>query len=221
MENTSALTSSASIPLPPMPARGARGPVPNSGDFREMLATQGVQAPASGVPTETEARIAAAQIASKANVNAGVKRGRVLTGMDTAAPATPAVAPDRFLPLRQGPGAARNFTSSSNGSTNTVEALRATTKFAPGPVVNPNLTQAVPAVAKTIKRTAAEMALAESATSPASVALPKAVEAYTYGLRAASERKAGQGKPGEVPPWFGGALENALDKYDAMKAATP
>ena len=33
------------------------------------------------------------------------------------------------------------------------------------------------------------------------------------GLRAASENK-----PGDVPPWFDDAVQNALEKYDAMKA---
>lgn len=201
MDNTSPLTASSSIPLPPMPQRGTRDAAPSSQDFRAMLEMEGVRAP----KTAAEAQITAAQIASKANVNAGVKRDHVWTGMDTTTPAAPPVASDRFMPLRQGPGAARTFSSSPNGSANTVEALRATTKFAPGPVVNPNLKQAVPAVAETIKRTAGKAEPIEAA--------PKAVEAYTYGLRAASENK-----PGDVPPWFDGAVQNALDKYDAMKA---
>ncbi len=202
MDNTSPLTASSSIPLPPMPQRGTRDPAPSSGDFRAMLEMEGVRPP----KTAAEAQITAAQIASKANVNAGVKRDHVWTGMDTTAPAAPAVASDRFMPLRQGPGAARTFSSSPSGSANTVEALRATTKFAPGPVVNPNLKQAVPAVAETIKRTAGN-------AEPVKAAAPKAVEAYAFGLRAASENK-----PSDVPPWFDGAVQNALDKYDAMKA---
>ena len=80
METTSA-ASAASIPLPPLPARGTRAPLPRGDDFKSLLATQGIAAPESGKPSDAEARIMAAQIASKANVNAGVKREPVLAGI--------------------------------------------------------------------------------------------------------------------------------------------
>ena len=172
-----------------------------------MLEMEGVRAP----KTAAEARITAAQIASKANVNAGVKRDHVWNGMDTTPPAAPAVAPDRFLPLRQGPSAARIFNSPSSGSADTVQALRATSKFAPGPVNNSNVAQAV--VARSIQRTTPD---ADGADAVATATAPAAVEAYTFGLRAAAETKAT-----DVPPWFNDAVKNALDKYDAMKASAP
>lgn len=178
-----------------------------------MLATQGVKPPSGAVPTATEAQIEAAQIAGKANVRTSVKTERVLTGMAppvvAPAPSTPPGMPGRFMSLRQGPGAARNFTAPSpeGVAANTVEGLRATTKFAPGPVGNPILQKVVPAVA----RTQAAKAAAETQDPVANTAAPKAVEAYTYGLRAASQNKAGQ-----VPDWFGGAMKNGLDKYDAL-----
>jgi hypothetical protein len=50
--------------------------------------------------------------------------------------------------------------------------------------------------------------------APATTAAPKAVEAYTYGLRAAAENK-----PGQVPSWFDSAVQNGLDKYDALNKA--
>lgn len=170
-----------------------------------MLATQGIKAPAGAVPTAAEAQIEAAQIAAKANVNMGVKRHPVLSGMQ--APAMPAVpaAEGRFMPLRQGPSAARTFTGPSlGGPATSVETLRATAKFAPGPVNVP--TRAIPVTARPVIPKAAE--------TPTPVAPPKAIEAYTYGLRAASDSKSAQ-----VPAWFDGAVKNALDKYDALNKA--
>ena len=208
METTSA-ASAASIPLPPLPARGTRAPLPRGDDFKSLLATQGIAAPESGKPSDAEARIVAAQIASKANVNAGVKREPVLAGMNTAQ--APVAAPQRFKPLRQGPGAARTFAESSSGSANTVEALRATTKFAPGPVAT--TVRSAPVVALAIKRAQTN----EDIQGPASpVATVKATEAYRFGLRAASQSQAA-----DVPPWFNNAMENAIQKYEAMKSAQP
>jgi len=211
METTSA-ASAASIPLPPLPARGTRAPLPSGGDFKRLLATQGINAPEQGTPNDAEARIMAAQIASKANVNAGVKREPVLAGMNTAQ--APVAAPQRFMPLRQGPGAARTFTGSNSGSANTVEALRATTKFAPGPVAT--TVRSAPVVAQTIKRTLVN----DQAQEPASpVATVRATEAYHFGLRAASQSQATDTQAAaDVPPWFNNAMENALEKYSAMKA---
>ncbi len=210
MDNTSPLTASMpSVPLPPRPQLGTRDPAPSAQDFRSMLETEGVRPP----KTAAEAKITAAQIADKAGVNARVTRDHVWNGMDTTPAAAPAVAPDRFLPLRQGPSAARIYNSpSGTGAATSVETLRATAKFAPGPVNTAGLAQAAPAVAQSIKRTAAKTdAEAEAATTADE---PPAVEAYNFGLRAAADNK-----PGSVPPWFSSAMQNGLDKYAAMKAS--
>ena len=105
METTS-LLSSSQIPLPPMPARGAHDAPPSDADFRTMLASQGVAAPKNGtVPSAMEA-----QIAAKATVNAGVKRGMVLPAASAAPVAIPPVATEgRFMSLRTGPGAAKIY----------------------------------------------------------------------------------------------------------------
>lgn len=204
MDKSSPLSSSAPLAiLPPQPAQGPSA-TPNQ-DFREMLATQGIKAPAGAVPTAAEAQIEAAQIAAKANVNMGVKRQPVLSGMQTTAAPTVSATEGRFLPLRQGPSAARAFTGTSPGGPATsVETLRATTKFAPGPVNAPS--RAIPATARPV--------IAKPDETPGAVAPPKAVEAYTYGLRAASDAKSAR-----VPAWFDGAVQNALDKYDALNKA--
>jgi hypothetical protein len=53
--------------------------------------------------------------------------------------------------------------------------------------------------------------------TPAETTPLRAVEAYTYGLKAAAEQK-----PSEIPAWFDDAVQNAFEKYDAMnKAKTP
>lgn len=209
MDKSSPLTAGAAplAILPPQPAQSAGGPAAANQDFREMLATQGIKAPAGAVPTAAEAQIEAAQIAAKANVNMGVKRQPVLTGMQQPQPATViAPNPGRFLPLRQGPSAARVYTGPVGTPTASVESLRATAKFAPGPVVN--TVKTVPALARTTNTDVEE--------TPAQTTPPSAVEAYTYGLRAASENKMGTNAPSQVPPWFDGAVQNALDKYAAL-----
>jgi len=221
MDKPSPLTSSSApmAVLPPHAARGANAPAVNTQDFRALLATQGVKPPAGDVPTTAEAQIEAAQIAAKANVNMGVKRGPVLTGMQQPqTPAVPAPTTERFMPLRQGPSAARTYTGSVSGApTTSVETLRATSKFAPGPVAGPVKT--VPALARPKADTAAQ---AMTQTTTAQVITPettplRAVEAYTYGLKAATEQT-----PAEIPAWFDDAVQNAFEKYDAMnKAKTP
>jgi hypothetical protein len=210
--DTSAVSSTS---LPPLPQHGARAPAVTNEDFRALMASQGLQAPASGTPTEAEARIAAAQIAAKANVRTAVKHGRVLAGMDTTPAATVApAAPGRFMPLRQGPAAARAFTApgSPGATASTVESLRATSKFSTGPVADPNRPQAAAAIARTQKIAMEKAAAAAAHSAPVRVPAPKAIEAYTYGLRAA-----GQTRDAELPAWFDDAVQNGIDKYAAMK----
>ncbi len=210
MDQTAPLASSSEIPLPPLPQRGTRSPAPTSADFRELLASQGVKPPADGKPmSETEARIAAAQIASKANVNASVKRDRQWSGM-TQAPAAPVPAAaansGRFLPLHAGPSAARLYTTPAVPAGETVTSLRAATKFAPGPVASPIAKNNTPAVAAAVKRAQ------ENGVEPR-VAVPEGADAYAYGLHAAAA-----GKQNQLPPWFSGAMSDAMDKYDSLKA---
>ena len=211
MDSLVSLSSAPPVPLAPHPARGANRAQPDAEELRQLLASQGLQSLASGgAPSETEARIAAAQIASKANVNAGVKRDRVLAGMDTAAMPAPAAIPGRFMPLRQNATTARVLTPPvSQNAANTVAGLRATTKFAPGPLTNPNLAHAVPAAGQALKRA--------PAAANADVSPLRASELYSYGLRAASEIKLGASR--EPPAWFEGAVTTAMDKYQGMKAA--
>lgn len=161
-------------------------------------------------PAKPKQELPPPPIAAKANVNAGVKRDRVLAGMNTAAAPVPAVVPGRFMPLRQNATTARALTPPvSQNAANTVAGLRATTKFAPGPLTNPNLAHAVPAAGQALKRA--------PAAGDAGVSSLKASELYSYGLRAASEIKLGVNR--EPPAWFEGAVNNAMDKYQGMKAA--
>src|SRR4051812_1511073 len=106
MDKSSPLTAAAPLSvLPPAPARGANAPEVSGEDFRAMLATQGVKAPAGPVPPAPEAKIKAAQLAPKAHVNRGVSRQPVLSGKapQPAAPIAPNVG--RFMPLHEGPSA--------------------------------------------------------------------------------------------------------------------
>ncbi len=213
MDSLSPLSGAPQIPLPPMPARGAKAVAPSAEEFRQMLATQGLPVPATaGAPSEAEARITAAQIAGKANVNAGLKRGRVMAGM-SGPPQLPPTAPaGRFMPLRQGPQAARVFTAPpAQNATNSIAGLRATTKFAPGPVGSPNLAQAVPAVAHSLKRTPTD-----TAPSAAETTVPEAGALHSYGVEAAARRKSGVNR--ELPPWFEGAVTSAMDKYQTKRS---
>jgi hypothetical protein len=226
MESYAPLSPAAAeaLPLAPLAPRGARAAAPDAESFKQLLASQGVKIPggvdAGGAMSEAEARVTAAQIASKAGVNAGVKRDRVIAGMETDRPAV-AAQPGRFMPLRQGPGAARIY----NGPATAVETastslagLRATQKFSPGPTGVHRFTP--PVVANAMKRpllnggTVNDM----NASIQPSVSAPKAAEAYAYGLEATAGDAARGQHAGEVPPWFQGAMQDALNKYDAMKA---
>lgn len=209
MDKPSPLTASTPLSvLPPTPARGANAPEVSTEEFRNMLATQGIKAPAGAVPTAAEAQIEAAQIAAKAHVKMGVAREPVLSGKAPQPAATVTPELGRFMPLRQGPTAARTFTTPSNTAVNTLPGLRATTKFAPGP-------SSMATTAKIAPRAAEPAAPADVAAQTAPTTPPaNAVEAYTYGLRAAS-----QNRPGDVPSWFGEALQQGLDKYDALSKA--
>jgi len=231
MDNYAPLSPAApeALPLAPLAPRGARAAAPDAESFKQLLASQGVKIPASvesgvaaGAMSEAEARVTAAQIASKAGVNAGVKRDRVVAGMDTNRP-TVAAQPGRFMQLRQGPSAARLY----NGPTTAVDAastslagLRATQKFAPGPMGVQQFTP--PVVATSIKRgpvvDTATAAAPETVAATPTVSAPKAVEAYAYGLEASAGDAARGKHAGEVPVWFQGAMQDALNKYDAMKA---
>lgn len=192
---TNSILSAPQIPLPPMPARGSRDTQPSDADFRTMLASQGIAPPKNGaVPTADEARIAAAQIAAKANVNAGVKRGTVLPSAQAPAPVVTAP-PERFMPLRAGPSAARVYSGPAIQHAATTTTLRAITRFPTG-----TPTQATLAPSSAVARSA-----------PA-VSAPQAIEAYNYGLNAVNKSS------GEIPAWFGDAYSKAMDKYDAMKA---
>ncbi|MBY0511672.1 MAG: hypothetical protein K2P94_16160 [Rhodospirillaceae bacterium] len=193
MDKSSPLTTTAPLPVPPpAPARGAHAPEVGAEDFRAMLATQGVKAPAGAIPTAAEAQIEAAQIAAKAHVNIGVARQPVLTGRQPQPTAIVAPAPGRFMPLREGPAAARAFTAPApTGAANTLAGLRATTKFAPGPTgpLSP-----MKPTAKTAAAPPSAPHVPMTQTAPPAVP-PHAVDAYTYGLR---------------------AMQQGLDKYDAM-----
>ena len=209
MDSTSPLTSSSSMPLPPLPMRGTRDAAPNTEDFRAMLEMEGVKAPKNAA----EAQITAAQIASKANVNAAVKRDPVLSGMEQRAPQQVATTPGKFFDLRQGPGAAKAYSGAP--VPNTVAALRATSQFAPGPVRDPNLSQSVPAVGVSIKRIPLPDEVSEDGDALATtMTAPKAVEAYSYALRAATDTKTTK-----VPAWFDDAVQHNLEKLEALKAA--
>jgi hypothetical protein len=208
--------------LPPQPAQKKGAPA-NAQDFREMLATQGVSAPKGGVPTGAEAQIEAAQIAGKANVAMGVKRGPVLSGMQQPqSPTVVAPAGERFLPLRQGPSAARIYNGLPQAPmASSVDELRATTKFATGRTpsaalkTSPVLTRTTPRGSDPALEQAGEQAAAQIAGTTAA---PKAVEAYNYGLRAASENTMGEKKQNLVPSWFDSAVEKGLDKYNALNS---
>ena len=209
MDSTSPLTASSSMPLPPLPMRGTRDAAPNPEDFKAMLEMEGVKAPKSAA----EAQITAAQIASKANVNARAKRDPVLSGMEQPAQQQVETTPDKFFNLRQDPHAAKMYSGAPVA--NTVAALRATNKFAPGSVRNPALSQSVPAVAESIKRIPLPDEVSEDGSDLATtMTLPKAVEAYSYGLRAATDSKSSK-----MPAWFDSAVQTNLDKLDALKAA--
>jgi hypothetical protein len=217
MDKSSPLTAATPLSvLPPAPARGANAPEVSTEEFRNMLATQGVKAPAGAVPTAAEAQIEAAQIAAKAHVNMGVSRQPMLTGK--APPPVTTIAPNtaRFMPLREGPAAARAFTAPTTptSAANTLAGLRATTKFAPGPTGPlPPMMPVAKSVAKpkAVPSPAPHVVETPTQTPTPPAVPPSAVEAYTYGLRAAW-----QNKPGDVPPWFGDAMQQGLDKYDAL-----
>lgn len=198
MDTTTPLIAAPAYPLPPLPQRGTREAAPTDQDFRTLMAQQGLAIP----KTADEARVAAAQIAGKAEVRAGVARGPVLAGMDTTPPAPVQTPPGRFLDLRQGKSAARLYSGAAHSAAST-DSVRAARKFAPRTMGNPDLKDAVPIVANSVKKMPADVA-----------AVPKAHEAYAYGLRAAAKDK-----PAEVPPWFGDAMQDALEKYDALKSA--
>jgi hypothetical protein len=186
-----------------VPGQGAAAPALGVQTFKDMLQSQSRPAsPTGGVPSEAEAKITAAQIASQANVRTGLKHDPVVAGMNTAARPPIAAQPGRFIPLHEGPGGARNFTAPAQNTANTsVESLRATSKFSPGPVNNAGLAKPAPVLAR-----------AQKIVPPEAVPSPPPAETFAYGLGAA-----GSGSPAQVPAWFDSAVQDALNKYDAMK----
>ena len=136
-----ALTASATRPNPAMPSMPAVGGADSFGDFMsgELARQKAAGTLANGhVPSAQEAQITAAQIAAQANVLGPLKRDPVVAGAgmntQTAAPVAQPV-PGKFFPLhRQMVVPPGQTTPSRAVAPTTVEALRATNKFAPGPV---------------------------------------------------------------------------------------
>lgn len=199
MDTTSPLLGTNNFPLPPLPMRSARDGAVKSEDFKALLAQEGIDAPNS----VAGAQITAAQIAAKAHVNLRAQRNPDVPHAAQAAPV--AATPGRFMPLREGPAAARAFVAPAGESavTNSSAGMRTTQKFATGSARKPYLEKAVPAGARTIN------AAQESGLIKRTLAA-KAAEAYAFGANAAPR----QG----VPEWFAGAMENGYAKLDALKA---
>lgn len=206
MDTTSPLLGANSFPLPPLPMRGTRDGAVKQEDFKALLAQEGLDAPKNAA----EATVTAAQIAAKAHVNLRATRTPQLSGKPPAAPAVPAPQAGRFMPLREGPAAARAFVdpAGQGAVSNSLAGLRAGHKFAPGPVGRTSLSQAVPAVARTTNDAKASGKIDRMTAA-------KAAEAYAFGKEAAKAAPA----PGQiVPDWFTGAMGNGLDKLEALRA---
>ena len=194
----SALTAAATQSSPTassMPAVGGVG-----GDsFRDIMSGELARQKAAGtvangrVPSAQEAQITAAQIAAQANVLGPLKRDPIVPGAGmNSQPTTPTVqpVPGKFFPLNRQLVVPQGQTTPSRAvAPTTVEALRATNKFAPGPVT-------------TNMSAAQRYSVPQTTTSQASNTTPQA-----------SAATPAQG----IPPWFNQAMKN-LDKYDAMKA---
>ena len=194
----SALTSAAtqtSPTAPSMPAMGGGG----GGAFGDILAGELARQKAAGtvangrVPSAQEAQLTAAQIAAQANVLGPLKRDPIVPGAGmNSQPTTPTVQPvqGKFFPLHRDMVVPQGQTTPSRAvAPTTVEALRATNKFAPGPV--------------TTNMSAAQRYSIPQTTTPQAPATT-------------SQASTATGAQG-IPPWFNQAMKN-LDKYDAMKA---
>ena len=195
-----------SFPLPPLPLRGTRDGAVSPEDFKALLAQEGLDAPNSAAETA----ITAAQIAAKAHVNLRAQREPVIPRIERDAPAAPAPTPGRFMPLREGPAAARAFVTPPGQSAiaNSLSGLRSAHKFAPGSVRKTHLAQSVPAVARTV-------ADAKASGLTERMAAKKVAEAYAFGTATPNAAAA----PVQDPPeWFADAMQNGLEKLEAMKA---
>lgn len=136
----SALTSAATQSTPTAPS------VPSVGgaSFGDIMAGELARQKAAGtiangrVPSAQEAQITAAQIAAQANVLGPLKRDPVVPGAGmNSQPSVPAVqpVPGKFFPLHRQMVVPQGQTTPSRAvAPTTVEALRATNKYAPGPV---------------------------------------------------------------------------------------
>jgi len=200
MDTTSPLLGANNFPLPPLPMHGARDGV-SPEDFKALLAQEGIDSPKSA----DEAKITAAQIAAKAHVNLRATRTPQLSGMQPAAAPAPVATPGRFMPLREGPAAARAFVAPPGESavTNSSAGMRTTQKFAR----KPYLEKSVPAVARTVND-------AQASGLTKRMLAAKAAEAYAFGAQGAKAAPATQ----QVPEWFAGAMENGVAKLEALKA---
>ncbi len=133
------LAATASRPvLPSIPAGAGVG----DGGFQDMLAgelaRQKAAATVNGrVPSAQEAQITAAQIAAQANVLGPLKRDPIIpgAGMNTQPVAPVQPVPGKFFPLHHTPVVPQGQTVPSRAvAPTTVEKLRATSKYGPGPV---------------------------------------------------------------------------------------
>ena len=162
----SALTAAAtrsSPTAPSIPSVGGGGG-DSFGDFMsgELSRQKAAGTVANGrVPTAQEAQITAAQIAAQANVLGPLKRDPIVPGAGmNSQPTTPTVqpVPGKFFPLHHQMVVPQGQTTPSRAvAPTTVEALRATSKFAPGPITtNTSVAQ----------RYSAPQAVAPSAATP-------------------------------------------------------
>ncbi len=140
-----ALTAAAPRSNPTAPSMPAVGGADSFGDFMsgELSRQKAAGTVANGrVPTAQEAQITAAQIAAQANVLGPLKRDPIVPGAGmNSQPAAPVAqpVPGKFFPLHRQIAVPQGQTTPSRAvAPTTVEALRATNKFAPGPLTGNN-----------------------------------------------------------------------------------
>ncbi len=205
MDTTSPLIGANPFPLAPLPMHGAKEGVSQE-DFKALLAQEGIDAPKNAA----EAQVTAAQIAAKAHVNLRATREPIMPRVERAHAPSPLPTPGRFMALREGPAAARAFvTPPGQGAiANSLSGLRTAHKYEPGSMSKAHLSQAVPAVARTITD-AKVTGLAERMVAK------KAAQAYAAG---ATTQMLAPTTTRDPPEWFAGAMQDGLEKYEAMKA---
>jgi len=179
----SALTASGLQPNTAAPAMPAGAD--SFADFMsgELARQKAAGAIANGrIPSAREAQLTAAQIAAQANVLGPLKRDPIVpgAGMNTQAAApVPSAVPGKFFPLHRAPVVAQGQTSPSRViAPTTVESLRATQKYATGPVATTN-----------------------------SVAQRYAIP-QTTGPQVAVPKTAPSTPAQDLPPWFTQAMQN-------------